>query len=98
MAIVKKFTIDLQKKLAEKLSALPKVAPTELSKRDFVAGLRDQIKFAETQGYTLAQIADVLKGDGVDLSISTLKTYLQNAKPSLKRVKKEKTTVQQPQP
>jgi len=88
MSTPKKFTVDLQKELAAKLSALPKAEPTELSKKDFVAGLREQIKFAEAQGYTLQQIAEILKSDGVEIAPATLKTYLQSSKPNAKRVKK----------
>lgn len=92
MVTAKKLTIEMQKTIAEKLSALPKIERQEISKKDFVGGLREQIKFAEAQGYTLEQIAAVLKGDGVDISIATMKTYMQQAgkqKPKARAAKKD---------
>ena len=80
-----KLTIEKQTNIAAKLANLPRAAAAEMSMKEFVAGLKDQIKFAESQGYTLVEIAEILKKDGVEMSVTTLRTYLQKSKVTRKK-------------
>ena len=80
-----KLTVEKQTNIASKLSNLPRAAAAEMSMKEFVAGLKDQIKFAESQGYTLVQICEILKKDGVEMSVTTLRTYLQKSKVTRKK-------------
>lgn len=80
MASIKKYSLALQKTIASRLTSLPKVETHDLSTQDFVVGLKKQIELALENGYNLVQIAGILKEDGVELSPSTLKVYLQKKK------------------
>lgn len=85
-----KYKIDEVKKIAEKLKMLPKVevVPTEVSRQDAVKLLLPQITALQAKGYTLLQIAENLTGSGIEISGSTLRSYIQRAKSGKASVKK----------
>jgi hypothetical protein len=76
------YTVEQVEEIATKLRALPKIEPPpkDLTKSDVVKMLAKEIKSLQKRGYTLEQIASSLKGEGLDISTPTLKSYLQKAK------------------
>jgi hypothetical protein len=76
------YTVAQVKEIAGKLRALPKIdsPPKDLTKSDVVKMLANEIKSLQKRGYTLEQIASSLKGEGLDISTSTLKSYMQKHK------------------
>lgn len=73
-------TIDMAKveEIAKTLQAAPKLPPGErvLTTREAVAKLTPQIRGMQRRGYTLDQVAEVLKKQGLALKVATLKGYL----------------------
>jgi methionine synthase II (cobalamin-independent) len=76
------YTVEQVEEIAIKLRALPKIEPPpkDLTKSDVVKMLAKEIKSLQKRGYSLEQIASSLKGEGLDISTPTLKSYLQKAK------------------
>lgn len=89
-----KYKIDDVKKLGEKLKALPKieVKPTEVNRQDAVKLLLPEIVSLQARGYTLNQVSEILSKDGIEISGSTLRSYLQRAKGAPKKRRTEKAT------
>ena len=52
----------------------------ELGKSDVVKMLAKEIAALRKRGYTLEQISEYLKGEGLDIGTSSLKSYLQRTK------------------
>ncbi len=68
-------------KLADQLgSKLGGLAPKGLILKDLIGRLLPQIDAAQGLGYTLEEIVEVFKDEGVDLSLNTLKKYSQEIK------------------
>ncbi len=72
-------------KLNEICAALRKLPPLEpsqrlLDRRGAVGRLRKPILTAQRRGYTLAQIADMLTSEGLDIKASTLRVYLRQVR------------------
>ena len=61
---------------------MPPAPPAEVNvtKQEAVRLLAAEIAGLQRKGYTLEQIAESFSGDGLDLSIPTLKSYLSRAK------------------
>ena len=81
------YTVAQVNEIASKLRALPKIEspPKDLTKSDVVKMLAKEIKSLQKRGYTLEQISSSLKGEGLDISTPTLKSYMQKHKtPSVK--------------
>jgi hypothetical protein len=80
------YTVAQVEEIATKLRALPKIEspPKDLTKSDVVKMLAKEIKSLQKRGYTLEQISSSLKGEGLDISTPTLKSYMQKAKTSTK--------------
>jgi hypothetical protein len=76
------YTVAQVEEIASKLRALPKIEspPKDLTKSDVVKMLAKEIKSLQKRGYSLEQIASSLKGEGLDISTSTLKSYMQKHK------------------
>lgn len=55
-------------------------APAHISKQQAVMALSKGLLGLRRQGYSLVQIAEILRGEGLDILPITLKTYLQRAK------------------
>ncbi len=87
-----KYKIDDVKKIGDKLKMLPKieVVPTEVNRQDAVKLLLPEIAVMQARGYTLNQIAEHLTGNGIEISGSTLRSYIQRAKGSKVPAKKRK--------
>jgi arginine repressor len=68
----------------------------EHNKQDAIKVLAKEIAALQKRGYTLDQIAETLRGEGLDITTPTLKSYLQRIKAGKnKEPKKEqkKTTL-----
>jgi hypothetical protein len=88
---------------AEFLQTLPDKPKEELSLREAVDQLRDQIRDSLARGYTYSDLATLLGERGITISASTLKNYVPSgkrqaakdkqaeAKPKSRRGKKEPT-------
>lgn len=86
------FTVAQVEEIAGKLRALPAVEPPpkDLTKSDVVKMLAKEIKSLQKRGYSLEQIASSLKGEGLDISTPTLKSYMNKAKTPTKPKSTEK--------
>ncbi len=80
---------DQVEQLRSTLKAVPK-APAEsldTTKQDAVKLLAREIEALQRRGYSLEQIAEMLKGGGLVVSTPTLKSYLSRAKTTRERGK-----------
>ena len=68
--------------IAAKLKTMPAIEKMkqEHSKQDAVKVLAKEITALQKRGYTLDQIAETLRGEGLDITTPTLKSYLQRIK------------------
>ena len=81
-----KYTAEQLEAIAAKLRQMP---PAEKKKRDFsrqeaVKILAKEITALQRRGYSLEQISESLRGEGLDVATPTLKNYLQRSKPAKK--------------
>lgn len=67
--------IEAAKSLLEKLEPVP-AAAKKVSKQEAINALKKQIKGAQAKGYTISQIAEKLTTSGLEISESTLKSYI----------------------
>jgi intein-encoded DNA endonuclease-like protein len=83
-----KYTKEKIEKVKEKLKNLPPIEDTkDLSKQEAIKMLQKDILLLQKRGYSLEKIAEVLKQDGIELSTTTLKNYLQRGKKPTKKTK-----------
>lgn len=69
--------------IAEKLRKMPPAPPAAAAtttKQEAVKLLAGEIASLQRRGYTLEQITDSLRGEGLELTTPTLKSYLSRAK------------------
>jgi hypothetical protein len=90
------YTAAQVQEIASKLRELPAIEapPKDLTKQEVVKMLAKEIKSLQKRGYSLEQIASSLKGEGLDISTPTLKSYMQKAKTPTKSKQAEKETSQ----
>ena len=81
-----KHTTEQLEAIAAKLREMPPVEKKkqEHSKQDAVRILSKEIALLQKRGYTLDQISETLRGEGLSIATPTLKSYLQRAKPAKK--------------
>jgi methionine synthase II (cobalamin-independent) len=81
-----KYTTEQLEAIAAKLRDMPPVEKKkqEHSKQEAVRILVKEITALQKRGYTLDQISETLRGDGLSIATPTLKSYLQRAKPAKK--------------
>ena len=89
-----KYTNEQLEAIAAKLRDMPPIEKKkqEHSKQEAVRLLSKEITAMQKRGYTLDQISEALRGEGLAVATPTLKSYLQRAKPTSK-----KTIVQAPE-
>ena len=89
-----KYTTEQLEAIAAKLREMPLIEKKkqEHSKQEAVKLLSKEIASMQKRGYTLDQISEALRGEGLAVATPTLKSYLQRAKPASK-----KTIVQAPE-
>jgi hypothetical protein len=68
--------------IAEKLRKMPPAPPAEVNvtKQEAVRLLEREIAGQQRKGYSLEQIVESLRGEGLDLTTPTLKSYRSRAK------------------
>jgi hypothetical protein len=76
------YTNEKLEAIAAKLKTMPVVEKKkqEHSKQDAVKILSKEIAALQKRGYTLDQIAETLRGEGLEITTPTLKSYLQRIK------------------
>ena len=76
-------TLEKVERIAEKLREMPEVdnKKRDVSKQEAVKILTKEIYDLRKRGYTLEQISETLKGEGLSIATPTLKNYLQRTKP-----------------
>ena len=79
-----KFTTEQIEAVRSKLRDLPTIEKTrkEHNKAETVRMLSKEITALQKRGYSLEQIADYIKGEGLDIGTLTLRSYLQRTKAS----------------
>lgn len=82
-----KYTTEQIGAIAAKLHDMPPVEKKKqtYSKQEAVRVLSKEIAALQKRGYTLDQIAETLRGEGLSIATPTLKSYLQRAKPASKK-------------
>lgn len=81
--------------IAAKFKALPKAPDAEMSKQEFIVGLSDQIKHATSLGYSLEQISDMLKAEGIIIPANSIRSYMPAKKAKKATVKTEEKTTKE---
>jgi hypothetical protein len=76
-----KYTTEQIEAIAAKLHDMPLVdkKKQEHSKQATIKMLAKEIHLLKKRGYTLDQISETLRGEGLDIATPTLKSYLQRA-------------------
>ena len=76
------YTLESADRIAETLRAIPAKDPSKrrLDKQGMVRHVAPEIVALQERGYTLEEIAESLRGCGLDITTPTLKNYLQRAK------------------
>ncbi len=84
------YTIDKIESIAAKFRELPEIQnkEREVSKQEAVKMLSKEIVSLQKRGYSIEQIAEMMRGEGLDIATPTLKNYIQRAKPQTKKVQK----------
>jgi len=90
----KKYTIEFIDGLKKELATLPPVERKnkELSGPGAIGLLTDEINALQNRGYTLEQIAEVLREHRLDIATPVLKNYLTRTKEMQKKLPVTKTT------
>jgi hypothetical protein len=81
-----KYTTEQLEVIAAKLRDMQPVEKKkqEHSKQEAVRVLSKEIAALQKRGYTLDQISETLRGEGLVIATPTLKSYLQRTKPAKK--------------
>ncbi len=74
------FSIDEVHRLGRFLEERPEHQRTEVTRREAIRILAPQIAGLQSKGYTIAAIASMLSGHGVDISPVVLHTYLRDVR------------------
>jgi hypothetical protein len=92
------YTLELAERLAEKLRAIPPKDPSKrrLDKQGMVKHLAEEIASLQQRGYALEEVAESLRGHGLDITTTTLKNYLQRAKGKSVKPRKAKRPSERP--
>jgi len=87
------YTKEMIEAIATKLRDMPPMQEKtkEYNKQEAVRILAKEIAALKTRGYTIDQIAETLKGEGLDISTPTLKNYLQRARQGTAKRNSRKT-------
>jgi methionine synthase II (cobalamin-independent) len=92
------YTNEQLEAIASKLREMPPIEKKKRrhSKQEAVRILSKEIAALQKRGYTLDQISETLRGEGMDIATNTLKSYLQRAKSAKKKKQAKKTRAQAP--
>jgi len=91
-----KYTSEQIDAIATKLRDMPAAEKRnqQYSKQEAIGLLIKEIQGLQKRGYTLAQIAETLRGDGLDIATPTLKNYILRTKPARKKQQAQATPAQ----
>ena len=75
-------TLEDAERIARSLRALPAIDSSKrtLTKQAMIKRLAREIASLQQRGYSIEQVADSLRGNGLDISTPTLKSYLHRSK------------------
>jgi hypothetical protein len=75
-------TLEDAERIAQSLRALPAMDSSKrtLTKQAMIKRLAREIASLQQRGYSIEQVADSLRGNGLDISTPTLKSYLHRSK------------------
>ena len=76
------YTVESANRIAQELRAIPAKDPLKrkLHKQGMVSLLAGELIALQQRGYTIEEVAESLRGRGLDITTPTLKNYLQRAK------------------
>jgi hypothetical protein len=79
-----KLTLETVENLRSKIAELPEVKSNQVavSKQHAITLLKKDIETMKKKGYSIEQVAEVLKEGGIELSPATLKNYMHRATPA----------------
>lgn len=85
------YTNEKIEAIVAKLKTMPVIEKKkqEHNKQDAIKLLSKEIATLQKRGYTLDQIAETLRGEGLDITTPTLKSYLQRIKAGKNKEQKE---------
>jgi hypothetical protein len=92
------YTVESANRLAAELRAIPPKNPAQrrLDKQGMVRLLAEEIIALQQRGYTIEDVAESLRGRGLDITTPTLKNYLQRAKGKAEKRSKGKPRATRP--
>ena len=92
------YTVENANRLAAELRAIPPKDPAQrrLDKQGMVRLLAEEIIALQQRGYTIEEVAESLRGRGLDITTPTLKNYLQRAKGKSEKRSKSKPRATMP--
>lgn len=92
------YTVESANRLATELRAIPPKDPGQrrLDKQGMVRLLAEEIIALQQRGYTLEEVAESLRGRGLEITTPTLKNYLQRAKSKTEKRSKSKPRATKP--
>ena len=76
------YTLETANRLIEELRAIPPKDPAKrkLDKQGMVRILANELVALQQRGYTIEEVAESLRGRGLEITTPTLKNYLQRTK------------------
>lgn len=89
----KRYREEDVERLSGGLASLPEKKKSDLSKREVIARMADEIQGAMERGYSLEDIHAYLNDQGFDLNLNTLRTYY--GKTRTKKGRKQKNSDQE---
>lgn len=92
------YTLEQIERIATKLDALPKIEKARFGKRETIERLSKSILNVLKRGYSMDDIADRLREEGLNLTASTLKTYLHRAMAKSTKAKPDPSPIQPSSP
>ncbi|MEI2782218.1 MAG: protein mobC [Candidatus Competibacter sp.] len=92
------YTLEQIERIATKLEALPKIEKARFGKRDAIERLSKSILNVLKRGYSMDDIADSLREEGLNLTASTLRTYLHRATTKSAKAKPDPPPIQPSRP
>ena len=88
-----RYTQEMLEAIAKKLRDMPPIEEKtkKYNKQEAVRILSKEIASLKTRGYTIDQIAETLRGEGLDIATPTLRSYLQRVRPGTARKQNGRT-------
>jgi len=94
----REYTLEQIDRIAEKLDRLPKVEKAQFGQRDAIERLSKSILNVLKRGYSMDDVAHHLREEGLDLTASTLKTYLRRRTAKSVKAKNDPTPTSSSEP